>query len=92
MRHEIGREETRAAESGTTRKNGKSGATAARRGDETRRALIHAGLELFGEYGIKGTSTRMLAELSGANVAAIPYHFGSKRGLYLAVVAHIVAA
>ena len=92
MRDEIGGDETGAAESGTIRKNGKSGATAARRGDETRRALIQAGLELFGELGLKGTSTRMLAELSGANVAAIPYHFGSKQGLYLAVVGHIVEA
>lgn len=87
MRDKTGRDE-----SGTIRKSGKSGGNGARRGDETRRALIQAGLELFGEYGIKGTSTRMLAELSGANVAAIPYHFGSKRGLYLAVVAHIVEA
>jgi AcrR family transcriptional regulator len=92
MRDKIERDETGADESGTTRKNRKSGAAAARRGDETRRALIQAGLELFGEYGIKGTSTRMLAELSGANVAAIPYHFGSKQGLYLAVVGHIVEA
>jgi AcrR family transcriptional regulator len=87
-----GRGETGADESGTIRKSGNSGGNVARRGDETRRALIQAGLELFGEYGIKGTSTRMLAELSGANVAAIPYHFGSKQGLYLSVVGHIVEA
>lgn len=87
-----GRNDTGTDESGPIRKSGKPGGNAARRGDETRRALIQAGLELFGEYGIKGTSTRMLAELSGANVAAIPYHFGSKQGLYLAVVEHIVEA
>lgn len=59
------------------------------RGKGTKYALVMAGLELFGEYGLKATSTRMLAEKSGANVAAIPYHFGSKEGLYKAVVAHI---
>lgn len=62
----------------------------ARRGEGTRYALIMAGLELFGEYGLKATSTRMLAERAGANVASIPYHFGSKDGLYLAVVEYIV--
>lgn len=57
--------------------------------ESTHRALIEAGLELFGEYGFKATSTRMLAQSSGANVSAIPYYFGSKEGLYKAVVEHI---
>lgn len=61
-----------------------------KRGEGTRYALIMAGLELFGEYGIKGTSTRMLSSHSGANIAAIPYHFGSKEGLYRAVVEYII--
>jgi AcrR family transcriptional regulator len=61
-----------------------------KRGDTTRLALIHAGLELFGEYGFKGTTTRMLADHAGANIAAIPYYFGSKKGLYFAVMEHIV--
>lgn len=60
-----------------------------KRGSDTRHALILAGLELFGEYGTKGTTTRMLCEASGANVAAINYHFVNKEGLYLAVVEHI---
>jgi len=57
--------------------------------ESTRHALIGAGLELFGEYGFKATSTRMLSEASGANVSAIPYYFGNKEGLYKAVVEHI---
>ena len=60
-----------------------------KRGSDTRHALILAGLDLFGEYGSKGTTTRMLCETSGANVAAINYHFVNKEGLYLAVVEHI---
>jgi AcrR family transcriptional regulator len=52
--------------------------------------LIRAGLELFGEHGPAATTTRMLAARAGANVASIPYYFGSKEGLYLAVVEHIV--
>jgi len=62
----------------------------AKRGDTTRQALIEAGLELFGEYGFKAASTRMLADMAGANIAAIPYYFGGKEGLYRAVVEHIV--
>lgn len=61
-----------------------------KRGDSTRLALIHAALELFGEYGFNGTSTRMIADQAAANISAIPYYFGSKRGLYLAVMEHIV--
>lgn len=60
-----------------------------RRSEDTRRALIAAGLDLFGDYGIKGTTSRMLATASRTNVAAITYHFGSKEGLYLAVVGSI---
>lgn len=56
---------------------------------DTRQSLILSGLELFGEYGVNGTSTRMLAKHSGANVAAISYHFGSKEGLYHEVIKHI---
>jgi AcrR family transcriptional regulator len=61
-----------------------------KRGKKTRKALITAGLELFGEYGLKGTSTRMLSGLSGANISAIPYYFKSKDGLYTAIVEYIV--
>lgn len=60
-----------------------------KRGQDTRQSLVLAGLELFGEYGVKGTTTRMLCEASGANVAAINYHFNNKEGLYLAVAEHI---
>lgn len=58
--------------------------------DTTRMALIKAGLVLFGEYGFRGTTTRMLSEQSGANISAIPYYYGSKKGLYLAVIEHII--
>ena len=62
----------------------------AKRGEGTRYALIMAGLRLFGERGLEATSTRMLAEQAGANVASIPYYFGNKEGLYKAVVEYIV--
>ena len=60
-----------------------------KRGEGRRYALILAGLELFGEHGLEATTTRMLARRAGANIAAIPYYFGGKEGLYKAVVQHI---
>jgi TetR/AcrR family transcriptional regulator, regulator of cefoperazone and chloramphenicol sensitivity len=59
------------------------------RSDITRDRMIRAGLELFGFHGFDGTTTRMVAEKAEVNVAAIPYHFGGKEGLYLAVAEHI---
>lgn len=61
------------------------------RGEDTRQRLVLAALEVFGHYGFEGTSTRQLAERAGVNLAAIPYHFGGKEGLYAAVAKHIAA-
>ena len=47
---------------------------------ERAKALLNAGIDLFGIYGIKGTTTRMLADESGSNSAAVTYYFGSKQG------------
>lgn len=44
-------------------------------------ALIEAALILFGTKGFAATSTRELAERSGANIASISYYFGGKTGL-----------
>jgi AcrR family transcriptional regulator len=59
-------------------------------GETTRQRLIDAALEVFGEFGFEGASTRMLADKADANLAAIPYHFGSKEGLYRAAAQYIV--
>jgi AcrR family transcriptional regulator len=58
------------------------------RGEETRRRILGTALEMFAEQGYEATSTRLLAERAGVNLPAIPYYFGSKEGLYRAVVAH----
>src|SRR5271163_2452865 len=60
------------------------------RGMVTRQRLIDAALAVFGEYGFDGASTRTLADRAGANLAAIPYHFRSKEGLYRAAAQYIV--
>jgi len=49
--------------------------------EQTRQALIRAGLKLYGEKGFDGTSTRALAAEANANIGSIAYHFGSKEGL-----------
>lgn len=52
--------------------------------DDTRSALIRAGIELFGRQGFDGTSTREIARSAGVNIAGIAYHFGGKAGLHRA--------
>lgn len=56
------------------------------RGAETRASLLAAGTNLFATRGFDGTSVRDLTRAAGANLGAINYHFGSKRGLYDAVL------
>ena len=58
--------------------------------DQTRAALVSAGLRLFGRKGYEGTSTRELAALAKANIGSIAYHFGGKEGLHLACADFIV--
>lgn len=57
--------------------------------DETAHKLIRAGMELFGQYGFKGTTTRMIAEAADSNIGSIAYYFDNKTGLYLAIARHI---
>ncbi|ROP59109.1 TetR family transcriptional regulator [Enterobacter sp. BIGb0383] len=58
-------------------------ATSTEKGIQSRKQLIAAGLEQFGEYGLNAT-TRDIVALAGVNIAAISYYFGSKEHLYLA--------
>lgn len=60
------------------------------RGEAARLVLIDAATEVFGRQGIGAARTRSIAEAAGVNQAMISYYFGGKRGLYNAVVAHIV--
>ena len=60
------------------------------RGEMSRRKLVEAGLRIYSEVGYQSASTRRLAADAGVNIAAIPYYFGSKEGLYHAVLDFIV--
>jgi AcrR family transcriptional regulator len=59
------------------------------RGDETRAKIVAAALELFGDHGFDGASTRLLAERAGVSLPALQYYFDGKEGMYLACAEHI---
>lgn len=58
--------------------------------EQTRKALVHAALRLFGRQGFDGTSTRQIAATAKANIGSIAYHFGGKEGLRMAAADHVV--
>ncbi len=59
---------------------------------ETRESLLRAGTELFALEGFDGASVEEIAARAGVNKALISYHFGSKRGLYRALLRSTLAA
>ncbi len=60
------------------------------RSEATRRALIMAGLDLFGSQGFEAASTRRIAAEANANIGSIAYHFGNKDGLREACAEFVV--
>lgn len=48
--------------------------------------MLDAAEELFAERGYEAVGIRELADRAGVNLSGIKYHFGSKRGLYLATI------
>ncbi len=60
------------------------------RGEATRARLIKAAQREFSTHGFGGVTTRQLSSAAKVNIAAIAYHFGSKKGLYLAAVSQMV--
>jgi AcrR family transcriptional regulator len=57
----------------------------ARRAEETRRALIAAGRDLFTEHGYHGVGVRDITARAGVTRGALAHHFTDKQGLFLAV-------
>jgi TetR/AcrR family transcriptional regulator len=55
--------------------------------DATRQALTAAGAALFAEHGFDAVPIEDVAARAGVNKALISYHFGGKRGLYVAILA-----
>jgi len=63
----------------------------ATRSAETKARMIAAAIEVFGSVGYEGASTRMLVDRAGVNLSSLPYHFGTKRGLYLAAAQELAS-
>jgi AcrR family transcriptional regulator len=55
-------------------------------GDERRRRLIEAAVELFAQRGFGGVATKQIADAAGVNEALLFRDFGTKRGLYTAIL------
>ena len=73
---------------GSTRRKSVSPRAAVSRSDgaETRRLLLEAAGQVFGEKGYARATAKEICALSGANGAAVNYHFGSKENLYAEVL------
>ncbi len=56
--------------------------------DDVKSRLIEIAGEAFGERGYEAVGVREICQRAGANVAAVNYHFGDKRGLYVACLRH----
>ncbi|NHB85300.1 TetR/AcrR family transcriptional regulator [Tessaracoccus sp. HDW20] len=62
----------------------------AERAQNTTDALIAAALEVLGREGLKGTTTRAIAERAGVNEVTLFRKFGSKDGLVREAVSEVV--
>ena len=52
----------------------------------TKQRILSAAESLFASQGFTHTSTRMITQQAGVNLAAVNYHFGSKKNLIQAVL------
>jgi AcrR family transcriptional regulator len=68
-------------------KDGLSPGTNAESGlDETRQRILQAAAQLFAEQGYARATTRALAAAAGVNEVTLFRHFGSKQGLFSAII------
>jgi len=54
--------------------------------EEVRQKIVMSTIQCIEKYGLEHVTTRRITEMSGVNVAAINYHFGSKDNLIKAVL------
>ena len=59
-------------------------------GESTRKRILEAALQIFGEKGYRDSTNAEVCEAAGANIAAVNYHFRSKEQLYRAVCEHAI--
>jgi len=56
--------------------------------DDTKQRLIDSAGSVFAEKGYEAASIRDICQQANANIAAVNYHFGGKRQLYVTAVRH----
>lgn len=61
---------------------------AATKGEQTRAAILDAGLGIASKLGLEGLTIGSLAEATGMSKSGLFAHFGSREGLQLAVLEH----
>ena len=59
-------------------------------GESTRKRILEAALQLYGEKGYRDSTNAEVCEAAGANIAAVNYHFRSKEQLYRSVCEHAI--
>lgn len=59
-------------------------------GRESASRILDAAERVFARHGFAGSSTRAVADEAGANIGQLAYYFGSKEGLFEAVIARAV--
>lgn len=58
-------------------------------GNNTKVLIIECAGQLIAEHGYAATTSKMICEKAGTNLAAVNYHFGSRDGLYVAVLEEV---
>ena len=84
------------ADKGAGRRAGKTGGRRAGRSadrrprrPDARQAILGAMQAVLGRDGFAGLTTREVARTAGVPLSQIHYHFGSKQGLFLALLDHL---
>ncbi|MGO2336287.1 TetR/AcrR family transcriptional regulator [Providencia sp.] len=60
------------------------------KGQRRNKALITAAAEVFLQYGFEGTTLDMIIERAGGSRSTLYKNFGDKKGLFAAVIAHMI--
>ena len=58
--------------------------------EDTKKALIQAGGELFAQFGFDAVSVRDITRRAGVKVNAISYHFGGKENFIQSVIDYVM--
>ncbi len=70
----------------------KSGRISREDGDATRKRIIDVAGQLCADKGYADTTCKEICEKSKTNIAAVNYHFGSREGLYFALLEEVQQA